>query len=255
MVFFPRTLRPLSELIRLGLIRGAKGSRGIKLAAAIRLPPTVFGHATDMWDGQTALRGDDIKNARRRFRGWVTSPDAPPLGSFDHKAPSSLEHVGKRLDVFLDREGLWYRGRVVQYSSRTKKHMVRFDSGSIEGVDFATCRVRWLSPTADFLPAGQTDGQTTKKRKQARKPVKSSSKIETGVRDMQSAGASESTCQAMGSIAMSSGAAKLANAVLFDQIAPFAWQFNVSSLVMCMAMRQLFFIDVDNKNLVYVTSS
>lgn len=86
--------------------------------------------------------------ARLRFRAFsqivcLVSCHAP---FFKHRSnrgtmdlnPERRRDAGRRIEVYWDGDGVFYRGTVVEFSVKAKKHTILYDDGDVEKVRFET---------------------------------------------------------------------------------------------------------------------
>lgn len=77
--------------------------------------------------------------------------------------PDRKRDWGRRLDVFWEGDGVYYRGTVTGYSITSGKHTIMYDDGDVERVKLPDVPHRWLdaehSPGGSALVAGSPAGR------------------------------------------------------------------------------------------------
>jgi hypothetical protein len=58
--------------------------------------------------------------------------------------PDRKRDWGRRLDVFWEGDGVYYRGTVTGYSITSGKHTIMYDDGDVERVKLTDVPHRWL---------------------------------------------------------------------------------------------------------------
>jgi len=88
---------------------------------------------------RTAARPDRRRRARRCMCG------APQCRGTMDTQPERFRDFGKRVDVFWDGDGVFYRGTVTSYSAASRKHTILYDDNDVERVLLAA-RARGARP-------------------------------------------------------------------------------------------------------------
>jgi hypothetical protein len=57
--------------------------------------------------------------------------------------PDRKRDWGRRVDVWWEGDGVYYRGTVTGYSTSTGKHTIMYDDGDVERVILAEVRRQW----------------------------------------------------------------------------------------------------------------
>ena len=65
--------------------------------------------------------------------------------------PERFRDFGKRVDVFWDGDGVFYRGTVTSYSAASRKHTILYDDNDVERVLLAA-RARRARPWPPMRP-------------------------------------------------------------------------------------------------------
>lgn len=67
--------------------------------------------------------------------------------------PDRKRDWGRRLDVFWEGDGVYYRGTVTGYSTSSGKHTIMYDDGDVERVKLTEVGGRQQGLTANLSPS------------------------------------------------------------------------------------------------------
>lgn len=65
---------------------------------------------------------------------------------------------GKRIDVFWDADGIYYRGTVVGYNPNTRRHVILYDDGDQEKIDLQEVAHKWVEDGSPGKGSGLGSG-------------------------------------------------------------------------------------------------
>ena len=57
--------------------------------------------------------------------------------------------IGKKIKVFWPDDGVYYRGKVLNYDSTTKKHEVEYNDGVVEWLKISREKIEWVDDEED----------------------------------------------------------------------------------------------------------